>query len=342
MLQAVMTAPGEIAFEEVETPEPQQGEVLVQMMRIGVCGSDIHVYHGMHPFTSYPVVQGHEVSGRIVKVGDGVQGLMEGDKITIQPQVVCGQCLQCKSGNYHICDDLKVMGFQTTGTASDYFAVSAERVLKLPDTMGWEQGAMVEPVAVGVHALKRGGDVQGKKVIVLGAGPIGILTAQVAKGMGAAQVMITDFSDYRLSVAAECGIDFCVNTGSQDLSEEIVKAFGPDKADLILECVGANTTIDQAIENARKGTTIVIVGVAGEKVSVDFGLVQDRELSLVGTLMYQRSDYVEAINLIGAGGVKLDPLVSDFFEFTDYGKAYVHIENNKEKSLKVFIKGRQS
>ena len=201
---------------------------------------------------------------------------------------------------------------------------------------------MVEPVAVGVHALKRGGDVQGKKVIVLGAGPIGILTAQVAKGMGAAQVMITDFSDYRLSVAAECGIDFCVNTGSQDLSEEIVKAFGPDKADLILECVGANTTIDQAIENARKGTTIVIVGVAGEKVSVDFGLVQDRELSLVGTLMYQRSDYVEAINLIGAGGVKLDPLVSDFFEFTDYGKAYVHIENNKEKSLKVFIKGRQS
>lgn len=107
MLQAVVTAPGETIFEEVPTPEPEDDEVLVQMMRIGVCGSDIHEYHGKHPFTSYPVVQGHEVSGRVAKIGKNVKGFEAGDKVTIQPQVVCGQCLQCRTGKYHICDDLK-------------------------------------------------------------------------------------------------------------------------------------------------------------------------------------------------------------------------------------------
>lgn len=340
MLQAVMTAPGEIVFEEVPIPEPKDDELLVQMARIGVCGSDIHVYHGKHPFTSYPVIQGHEVSGRVAKIGKDVKGFEEGDKVTIQPQVVCGQCLQCRTGRYHICDDLKVMGFQTTGAASDYFVVSAERALKLPEGMSWEHGAMVEPLAVGVHSLRRGGDVQGKKILVLGAGPIGNLTAQAAKGMGARHVMITDFSEYRLEVAKRCGIDFCVDAKSQDLTTEVIGAFGPDKADLILECVGTNATIEQAVENARKGSDIIVVGVFEKDASVNMGLVQDRELSLIGTLMYQRSDYEKAIDLIEAGDVSLDPLISEFFDFTEYAKAYLHIENNKEKSLKVFIKGR--
>ena len=335
-----MTAPGEIIFEEVPIPEPKEDELLVQMARIGVCGSDVHVYHGKHPFTSYPVIQGHEVSGQVAKVGKDVKGFEEGDKVTIQPQVVCGQCLQCRTGRYHICDDLKVMGFQTTGAASDYFVVSAERALKLPEGMSWEHGAMVEPLAVGVHALCRGGDIQGKKVLVLGAGPIGNLTAQTAKGMGAQHVMITDFSEYRLEVAKKCGVDSCVDVKSQDLGAAIAATFGPDKADLILECVGTNATIEQAVENARKGSDIIVVGVFEKDASVNMGLVQDRELSLIGTLMYQRSDYEKAIDLIEAGNVSLDPLISEFFDFTEYSKAYLHIENNKEKSLKVFIKGR--
>jgi L-iditol 2-dehydrogenase len=340
MLQAVMTGPGEIEFKEIPTPELANGEVLVQMKRIGVCGSDIHVYHGTHPFTSYPVVQGHEVSGRILKVGKDAKGFKKGDKVTIQPQVVCEKCRQCRTGRSHICDDLKVMGFQTTGTASDFFTVSARRVLKLPERMSWDHGAMVEPMAVGVHALTRSGDISGKKILVLGAGPIGNLTAQAAKGMGAVQVMITDISDYRIAVAEKCGIDFCVNVMSQDLTTELKKTFGLEKADLILECVGTNTTIDQAVANARKGTDIIVVGVFEEKTRVDLGLLQDRELRLIGTLMYQRPDFVKAIELIEAGSVLLDPLISDYFDFTDYSKAYLHIENNKEKSLKVFIKGR--
>ena len=338
MIQAVMIKPGEIEFNDLPIPKPEADQVLVKIMKIGVCGSDIHVYHGKHPYTSYPVVQGHEVSGEVVEVGSKVTEIKAGDRVTIQPQVVCGKCYPCLHGRYHICDELKVMGFQTTGVASEYFAVKAEKVLKLPDGISFDVGAMVEPLAVAVHALERSGErLEGKKVLVLGAGPIGNLVAQVAKAMGAAAVMITDLSDYRLKVAKSCGIDFCLNPKEQDLGKAIFDHFGADKADLILECVGVNSTIDQAISSARKGTDIIVVGVFGDKPHVDLGLVQDRELRLIGTLMYQEQDFVQAIELIKLKKVKLEPLITDRFSFQDYLKAYEHIDRQKDRAMKVIV-----
>ncbi len=184
MLQRVMTAPKKIEFNEVPVPEINEDQILVKIMKIGVCGSDIHVYHGQHPFTSYPITQGHEVSGQIVSVGNQVQNFSVGQKVTIQPQVVCGKCYPCRHGKYNLCEELKVMGFQTTGVASHYFAVDAAKVTLLPDEMPYDEGTMIEPLAVAVHAIRQGGDVTGKSIVVIGAGPIGILTAQVAKGMG--------------------------------------------------------------------------------------------------------------------------------------------------------------
>ena len=163
MLQQVMTAPGKIGFHEVPVPEISEGEVLIKIMKIGICGSDIHVYHGEHPFTSYPVTQGHEVSGEVVKTGRAVTGFVPGQKVTIQPQVVCGQCYPCRHGKYNLCEDLKVMGFQTTGAASHYFAVDAAKVTLLPQDMGHDEGAMIEPLAVAVHAVKQAGDVAGAR-----------------------------------------------------------------------------------------------------------------------------------------------------------------------------------
>lgn len=338
MLQAVMTAPGIIEYREVPVPEIEDKQVLVKIMRIGICGSDIHVYYGKHPYTSYPVVQGHEVSAQIVKVGQEVKNLEMGDKVTIQPQVFCGKCYSCTHGKYHICDELKVMGFQTTGMASEYFVVDSEKVLKLPADLSYDLGAMIEPLAVAVHAVTRGGEVKGKKVLVLGAGPIGNLVAQCAKAMGAEQVMITDLSEYRLKVAAQCGIDYCINASNEDLGTEILNKFGPDKADLILECVGVNPTMEQAVKYARKGSDIVVVGVFGEKARVDLGLVQDRELRLIGTLMYQEKDYRKAIELLGSSKIKLEPLITDYFDFKDYIKAYKHIEEKRDESIKVIIR----
>jgi len=337
MKQAVMTAPGKIEFRDVDVPAPKENEVILQTKRIGVCGSDIHVFHGLHPYTSYPVVQGHEVGGVIAAVGKSVKGLSVGDKITFMPQVTCGKCYPCTHGMYHICESLKVMGFQTGGAAQEYFALPAENVPKLPANMSLDEAAMVEPISVTTHALARGGGAEGKNVLVLGAGPIGNLTAQVAKASGARAVMITDVSPYKIEKARRCGIDFVIDTSREKLGDALTRDFGPAKADLILECVGIEATMTDAVQNARKGTTIVVVGVFGKKPQVDLGLVQDRELSLVGTLMYQKVDYERAIQLIAERKLHLDEMVTHRFPFDKYLDAYHMIEASKGDYLKVMI-----
>jgi len=334
-----MLRPGQIVFDNVAVPNIEDSEVLIKVMRIGICGSDIHVYHGKHPYTSYPVIQGHEFSGKVVKTGKKVKKVKEGDKVVVQPQVVCGECYPCKHGRYNICDNLKVMGFQTEGCAKEYFKVKEEKVLKIPENMSYDEGALVEPLAVACHALRRSEmELKDKKIIVLGAGTIGNLVAQASKAKGAAKVMITDISKFRLNLAKECGIDIVLDVSKYDLSEETVKEFGADRADLILECIGFQATINNAINNARKGSNIIVVGVYPEEVGVNMGFIQDRELRLIGTLMYREEDYLDAINLIANKKVKADKLITDYFEFKDYDLAYKHIEERKNKVMKVMIK----
>ena len=337
MLQQVMTAPGVIEFNEVSVPKINENQVLVKIMKIGVCGSDIHVFHGEHPFTSYPVTQGHEVSGEISYLGENVVGFKVGQKVTIQPQVVCGECYPCRHGKYNLCEELKVMGFQTTGVASHFFAVDAEKVTLLPEDMSFDEGAMIEPLAVAVHAIRQVGDVKGLKIAVLGAGPIGILVAQVAKGTGAESVMITDVSDLRLSKAKECGVEYCINTKENDFGDAMIKSFGPDKADVIYDCAGNNITIGQAIKYARKGSKIILVAVFAGMAQVDLAVLNDHELDLNTTMMYRNEDYIDAIQLVKEGKVKLQPLVSKHYAFKDYLKAYQYIDTNRETTMKVII-----
>jgi L-iditol 2-dehydrogenase len=337
MVRQVMTAPGVIEFVDVPVPDVKAGEVLVKIMKIGICGSDIHVYHGKHPFTRYPVTQGHEVSGEIVELGDGVDGLRAGQKVTIEPQVVCGECYPCRHGHYNLCEELKVMGFQTTGTASSYFVVDASKVTVLPDDMSFDEGAMIEPLAVAVHATKRAGDVTGMKIAVIGAGPIGILVAQTAKAMGAEQVMVTDISDYRLEKAKECGADFVFNTGRTDFGEVMVKAFGSDKADIIFDCAGNNVTMGQAVKNARKGSTIILVAVFAGMANIDLAVLNDHELDLNTTMMYRHEDYIDAIRMVSEGRIKLRPLMTKTFGFREYKKAYEFIDENRETCMKILI-----
>jgi L-iditol 2-dehydrogenase len=337
MNQAVMVAPGKIEFRQVERPKPQPNEALIKVERIGVCGSDIHVYHGLHPYTSYPVVQGHEVSGVIAETGKDVTGFQAGDPVVFMPQVTCGTCHPCRHGMEHICDHLKVMGFQTNGAAQEYFPVPADQVIKIPANISLDHAAMIEPISVAVHALSRYGNVSEKNVVVLGAGTIGNLVAQVAEASGAAKVLVTDISDYKLSLAHACGIGCTINSSQVSLKDEISQQLGPDKADIILECVGVQDTIAQAIENARKGSLIVVVGVFGKKPQVDLGLVQDRELTLVGTLMYQKKDYQRAIQLVSQGLLNLNPMITHRFPFSQYLQAYQAIEQLEGECLKVMI-----
>ncbi len=337
MKQVRLVAPQTVILEEVEKPVPADTQVLIRVKRIGVCGSDIHAYYDKHPYISCPIVQGHDFSGEIVETGEGVKALAVGDRITVIPQLVCGVCHPCTHGSYHICNELKVIGCQADGAAREFIPVDQELVVKLPQDMSFDHGAMVEPVAVGVHAVRRLGDVSGMKILVLGAGPIGNLAAQVAKGLGAAAVMITDVSAFRLEKARDCGIDQVVNVAVELLESRIDSAFGIDRADAILECAGVQDTIEQAIGLARKGTDIIVVGVFAERPMVDLGLVQDKELRLIGTLMYKAEDYRTAIELIQSGSVRLDPLITKHFPFQEYADAYKYIEEYGDRSQKVLI-----
>lgn len=337
MRQAVMISPGAIEFGDVPSPKPGPGEVLIRVKTIGVCGSDVHVRHGRHPFTSYPVVQGHEFSGVVEAVGKRVRNVRPGEKVTATPQIVCGKCAPCRRGDYHICDVLRVQGFQAPGCAQDYFVTTADKIVRLPASFSFEQGALVEPTAVGVHTVSRAGRrLAGANVAVLGAGPIGNLVGQVARAKGA-KVLITDVSDFRLDVARRSGLRRVSNAASESLVDASRRAFGRTGFAVAFECAGAEAAINEAIGAIQKGGTIVAVGVYGDRPKVNMGFLQDRELTLTGTLMYQRKDFVAAVRLIGDGKVVTSPLETTHFAFDDYRAAYDFIDRQGERSMKVFI-----
>lgn len=337
MRRATMEAPGVISISEVpERPVPGPEEVVLRIKRIGVCGSDVHVNHGRHPFTSYPVVQGHEFAGVIEQVGSRIVDLHPGMKATATPQVTCGTCAPCRRGDSHICDHLKVQGFQAPGCAQDYFLTRADRIVPLPDSFTFEQGAFVEPTAVGVHAAARVCPVRDRRVVVLGAGPIGNLLSQVVQAEGG-KVLLTDVSDYRLQTAQACGIADVSNAAKEPLREAAGRVFGEDGFDLAFDCAGAQEAIAAAVENLAKGGTLVLVAVYGEHPRVNTGLIQDRELTLTGTLMYRHADFVRAVDLILSGRVRTLPLETAHFPLEQFADAYRFIDRSHDRSMKVFI-----
>ena len=277
------------------------------------------------------------MTGESIKVGKDASVFREGQKVTIEPQVYCGHCYPCRHGKYNLCEELKVMGFQTTGTASEYFAVDASKVTPIPEDMSYEEGAMIEPLAVAVHGVKQMGDVTGMNIVVIGAGPIGNLVAQSAKGMGAAKVMITDVSDLRLEKQKSVELTYVSTQEIKNFGEAMVEAFGPDKADVIYDCAGNNITMGQAIKYARKGSTIVLVAVFAGMAEVDLAVANDHELDIKSTMMYRHDDYIDGIRLVNEGKVHLKPLISKTFAFKDYLKAYQYIDDNRETTMKVII-----
>jgi L-iditol 2-dehydrogenase len=228
------------------------------------------------------------------------------------------------------------MGFQTGGAAQEFFPAPAAMALKVPEPIGLDQAAMIEPLAVAVHALARFGDVRGKCVAVLGAGTIGNLVAQAARASGARCILITDVSGYRLEKARQVGFPLVVDRRREDLGEAW-KAFGPDGADVILECAGSPEAMADAIRHARKGSIIVVVGVFGTPPAVDLGLVQDRELVLAGSLMYRKNDYEAAIAMAASGAIRFDELITHRFAFEDYPAAYRTIDEAHGNIMKVII-----
>ncbi len=338
MLQVKMTEAFKMEFLDVPVPEIGEDEALVQMKRVGVCGSDIQIYHGKHKYMKFPVVQGHEGSGVVVKTGNNVRGFKAGDRVTIQPQVFCGECSPCRTGHYNVCKNLKVYGVHAPGMFTEYFPVAASKLLLLPETMSFDEGAFVEPAAVATGAIRRCGNIKGMNVIVLGAGTIGNLTAQTASASRACKVVITDINQSRLDIAAKCGIQVCVNTKGRKLKDVIIKQFGDNEADIIIDCAGVKSLFSEAVASARCSSKIVIVANYKEPVEVELPMFQRREVDMLGIMMYVREDFERAIDLISRRKIKTDLLISDYFDMRKLKEIYPYIDNNAEKVMKVIVK----
>jgi L-iditol 2-dehydrogenase/threonine 3-dehydrogenase len=287
---------------------------------------------------SYPLVQGHEYVGVIDAVGEGVDDIRIGDKVTATPQEVCGVCPPCRRGQYNACEVLKVRGFQAPGCAQDYFVTEADKIIVLPADLVPEQGAFVEPVAVAVHSTgQAGGDLTGKNVVVSGAGTIGNLVAQAMKCRGAKKVLIADVSDYRLDVARQVGIDAVCNVKHEPLADAVKREFGDDGFDLGAEVAGVEASLSALVSAIGKGGTILSIGVFENPPAVDMSVVCEHELTVKGSMMYRHEDFEQAVKWIASGDVKVDPLVSCHFDFTEYPAAYAFIDAEGEKAMKVMI-----
>ena len=340
MRQVVLTAPKQIEFREVAAPEAgnlKSDEVLLRILRIGICGSEIHSYHGQHPATFYPVVQGHEYSAEVVTVGSAVRKVKPGDRVTGRPQLVCGECNPCKRGQYNVCSNLRVEAFQADGVAQDYFVIPEERVVALPEGMSPDYGAMVEPTAVAAHATSRPRALEGRNVVVSGAGTIGNLVAQFARARGAKRVVITDVSDYRLSKARECGIERTLNVAREPLDGKIAELFGDEGYQVAFECAGVESSVRSLMAPVEKGGDVVIVGVHAKDPAVSMFHLGEHELNLIGSMMYRHEDYLKAVEEISAGRIRLAPLVSNRFPLEKYREAYEFIDANRETCMKVLI-----
>jgi len=333
-----MTSPGIIEFREVPVPGLLKGnEILLRIKKIGVCGSDIHVFHGKHPATPYPVVQGHEYSAVVEAVGSGVTKVKPGMKATARPQLVCGKCGPCLRGQYNACQELKVQGFQAPGVAQDLFVVTDDRIVPFPDSMTFEQGAMIEPAAVGAHSTNRVAGLKGKNVVVSGAGTIGNLVAQFARARGAAKVLITDVSDYRLDIARQCGIEATSNVMKIPFEESIKSFFGDEGFQIGFEAAGVQASLEVLMQYVEKGGDIVILGVYSQNPVVNMFYLGEHELNVFGSMMYRQEDYETAVEMIASGKIITAPLLTRNFPFSEYLEAYQFIEHQGDKTMKVMI-----
>ncbi|MGC8601276.1 MAG: zinc-dependent alcohol dehydrogenase [Thermoprotei archaeon] len=293
---------------EVEVPEPRAGpgQVVIEVKRVGICGSDLHVFVAKHPDVKLPVIPGHEFSGTVVEVGEGATHKV-GDRVVVEPLITDGTCYYCKRGEYNRCINLKFLGNQAPGAFTKKIAVGDRWVYSIPDSVSWEEGAAVEPLAIAVHALKRAGVRQGDKIAIVGGGTIGLFALSAAKAAGVSYAAVVEPVDWRAKLAKEIGADLVVKP---DEADQIIKDTEVG-VDVSIEAVGKSETAALALSLTRKGGRTVIAGVF-EIPQVQFNpmLLVDNEKEIYGTLGYSWGDFPTAISLIAKGLVNAKKLVS--------------------------------
>lgn len=337
MQKMVLVDKKQFVMADADSLVPPEGEVVIGVRRCGICGSDVHAYHGEHPFISFPVVLGHEFSGVVAKLGPGVSGLSEGQPVTVEPLLTCGECINCRSGRYNVCLNRRIHGAQAPGAYADEIAVAADKVVPMPSGVSFEDGALVEPISVGIHAAERAQIAAGSKVVVLGCGPIGLFVAQAAKALSQADVLAIDVEPSRVEIAQRNGLS-AVDASGRTLVDVIQEHFGDDRFDVALECTGRSAGLDDLIGAARNGTRIVLVSILPSPQEMkNLTMVAEYELDLIGTSVYTKKDFGTTLELLASKAITCHGVVSHTFPLAEAAAAFDLIDSKQEQFFKVML-----
>lgn len=331
--------PGHMELREVPRPSAGPGQVVIAVQATGICGSDLHVRAWdiqipMRP----PMSTGHEFSGAIAELGEGVEGWQVGDRVTAEPSYsTCGHCRYCRTGAYNLCAERRVLGYWVDGAFAEYVRVPVERLHRLPARISYREGAMLEPLACCVHgALELTRIDPDELVVVSGPGAIGLLAMQVAKACGARVVVVGTGVDVpRLKVARSLGADHTINLGEQDARELVMDLTGGLGAEVVLECSGAPPAVDAGIDLARKQGRYTQIGLFGRPVTVDFERIAYKELQVTGSFSQRWTAWVRTLALVEQGAIRLAPLISDVLPLEAWEEGFEKME--RKEGLKIIL-----
>lgn len=308
-------ARGHVELMEVERPEPRRGEVLVRIHAASVCGSDLHAYQydASYAFMTVPVILGHELSGVVEAVGEGVAGVKPGDRVIAEANLACGECVYCKAGDSHICENFKVQGLHVNGGFAEFFRTGEHSVHRIPDALDLQLAALTEPLAVVVHAIRDRSHIRpGEYAAVFGPGPIGILAALVIATAGATPILfgIGDDEQVRLPAARSLGIRAC-NLSVQS-AEDVLRELGRNAFDHVVDCSGSAAALETGLGVLKKGGQATLVGLFPGPSTLDLSRVVRREIRIVGSYACKRSNYLQAIELLTNRTIDVEPLMAPY------------------------------
>ncbi|CAN0625166.1 (R,R)-butanediol dehydrogenase [Burkholderia multivorans] len=349
MKAAVWRGRHDIRIEEVPVPDkPAAGWVKIRVHWCGICGSDLHEYVAgpvfipvdqPHPLTGLKghCILGHEFSGEIAELGAGVTGFEVGDRVTADACQHCGQCYYCTHGLYNICERLAFTGLMNNGAFAEYVNVPAELLYKLPDDFPTEAGALIEPLAVGLHAVKKAGSIVGETVVVVGAGTIGLCTIMCARAAGAGRVIALEMSSARKKKALEVGASLVIDPKETDAVAQVKALTGGYGADVSFECIGNTSTAKLAIDVIRKAGKSVMVGIFEKPTEFNFFDIVSTEKEVIGSLAYN-GEFADVIRFIADGRIDVAPLITGRIRLADIvSKGFDELVNNKDRNVKIIV-----
>ncbi len=300
---------------DVPSPGAAPDEVLVRVRSCGICGSDVHGYDGSSGRRIPPVIMGHEASGVVAKVGAAVRAFDPGERVTFDSMICCRSCVFCRAGRPNLCEDRCVLGvscgdYRRDGAFAEYVAVPEHIVFRVPDRVGFDEAAMVEPVSVAVHAVARANPALGDKALVVGAGMIGLLTIQALRSAGCGRIFAVDLAADRLRLAKELGADEIIQSGGgTDVPALMREMTGGLGADLVMEAVGIAETVAMSIDSVRKGGTVVLIGNIAPAVGFGLQSVVTREIDVLGSCA-SSNDYPACLDMMRRGAIRVRPVLS--------------------------------